>query len=344
MPSISVIVPVYNVRDYLDECVSSLLGQTMNDIEIILVDDGSTDGSGELCDRYARNDPRVKVIHQENMGLGLARNSGLQAASGTYIGFVDSDDVVSLRFFETLYNTITQYDADIAYCGHLRFSDVVREPEHEKTDVRLWNGREEIRQYLLDRIGLPPEQKRDNLYGAAVWCGLYSHRLLKEHEVCFVSERVLVAEDIIFDIDVIPHCGRIVHIDEPLYFYRFNPDSLTGKYKEDRFEKNVTLYHAMRSRLSALGYTSSELFEPLSRYYLTFARVAMMQEGAFLRDNGYSKARKAVKRICRAEDLQEILSKYPYRKLPVKYALICSLQKSKAYDLLLLMMVLHSYQ
>ena len=100
---ISVIVPVYNVKDYLDECVSSLIAQTYKQLEIILVDDGSKDGSGELCDKYANDDDRIKVIHKSNGGLSSARNAGLDVARGEFVGFVDSDDFLAVDMYQMLH-------------------------------------------------------------------------------------------------------------------------------------------------------------------------------------------------------------------------------------------------
>lgn len=119
-PLISIIVPVYQVKPYIGECVESLLTQTYANLEILLVDDGSTDGSGEICDEYARRDDRIRVIHQTNQGLSAARNTGLDQAAGEYVAFVDSDDVVLSNFIETLYVLLCRYQADIAACAFVR--------------------------------------------------------------------------------------------------------------------------------------------------------------------------------------------------------------------------------
>src|SRR5574344_1424030 len=103
-PKVSIIVPIYNVEKYLDRCMESLLNQTLKDIEIIMVDDGSPDNCPKMCDEYAKRDKRVKVIHKKNGGLGYARNSGLDIATGEYVAFVDSDDYVDVNMYETLYN------------------------------------------------------------------------------------------------------------------------------------------------------------------------------------------------------------------------------------------------
>ncbi|MBP3616367.1 MAG: glycosyltransferase family 2 protein [Alphaproteobacteria bacterium] len=115
---ISIIVPVYNVQKYLDKCLKSIISQTLTDIEIILVDDGSTDSSGLICDKYAKKDKRIKVIHQKNARQGAARNAGIKLATGDYIGFVDSDDYITSDMFEKLYKKAYIYDADIVMCDY----------------------------------------------------------------------------------------------------------------------------------------------------------------------------------------------------------------------------------
>ncbi|WP_086313933.1 hypothetical protein A5821_001482 [Enterococcus sp. 7F3_DIV0205] len=117
MCKISIIVPVYNVERYLRKCVDSILNQTFTDIEVILVDDGSTDSSGEICDEYVLQDQRVQVIHKENGGLSDARNTGIESARGEYLGFVDSDDYIALDMYELLFNNIQKEAADLAICG-----------------------------------------------------------------------------------------------------------------------------------------------------------------------------------------------------------------------------------
>lgn len=118
---ISVIVPIYNVKKYLERCVQSIMCQTYKNLEIILVDDGSSDGSGEICDTLGRQDERIRVIHQENRGLSEARNCALNIAKGDYIAFVDSDDFIAENMYEMLLNKIHQYDADMVICGYSKW-------------------------------------------------------------------------------------------------------------------------------------------------------------------------------------------------------------------------------
>ena len=115
---ISIIVPVYNVEKYLEKCVKTLMEQSYKNIEIILVDDGSTDSSGKLVDRLANNDARITVVHKKNAGLGMARNTGLDYATGKYVAFIDSDDYTDVNMIQKLHNALEEYNSDTSYCGY----------------------------------------------------------------------------------------------------------------------------------------------------------------------------------------------------------------------------------
>lgn len=339
---VSIIVPVYNVEKFLVKCVNVLCNQTLKQIEIILVDDGSTDDSGRICDELAKKDERIKVIHKLNGGLGLARNSGLKIAKGEYIGFVDSDDIVSENMFYELYSNAKKYSADISYCLWKRFSDEksIENENVENNSCKIWKGKKQIKQYLLDRIGLAPNEKSDKIYGANVWSGIFKRKIINENNIIFESERKFIAEDIIFDIDIIPCCCTIVHSDAYLYFYRYNPTSLTGTYKKDRFEKNIILYAEMKKRLLK-NYSEEEIFNSLARYFITFTRVAIMQEVNYLKHHGYFYAKGAIKRICNEKTLRQILAIYEYNKLPFKYRFFCLGEKYRLYNVLLICSYLH---
>ena len=116
MPKVSIIVPVYNVEKYLRRCIDSILRQTLTDIEVILVDDGSFDSSGKICEEYARKDSGLRVIHQKNAGVAVARNTGLDIASGDYIAFVDSDDYIEPNMYQSMMQVANQYDCDVVLC------------------------------------------------------------------------------------------------------------------------------------------------------------------------------------------------------------------------------------
>lgn len=154
-PIISVVVPVYNVEEYLPDCVESILAQTFKVFELILVDDGSPDNCGALCDSYAKKDARVRVIHKENGGLSDARNKGIDQAKGEYITFIDSDDIIYREYLEYLYEAAQKYDADIVQgtiTTHLdKLGTLGKDRHHQEYGVRVFSGEEAIRDYLTYR-------------------------------------------------------------------------------------------------------------------------------------------------------------------------------------------------
>lgn len=332
---LSIIVPVYNVENYVRTCIDSILNQEIKNIEIILVDDGSTDKSGEICDNYSKLHFNINVVHKNNEGLGFARNSGLDIARGKYVGFVDSDDYVSVNMYDKLLNIAQTYDADAVYGKSLRFWNYIDENDCHFTQgkIEIWED-ENIKEYLLKRVGMPPNSKQDMLFEPIVCSGVFRREVIERMNIRFISERQIISEDMIFDLSFIPHCKKIIHIDDYLYFYRYNLKSLTMSYRKDRFKKNVELYVLMKRMLLSI-YQEEEVFNSISRYFLSFTRVCLINEVSHIKENGYSLCRKNIKNICENNVLVEILNKYEYNELPCKYALCCELEKRKLINLLI---------
>lgn len=200
---ISIIIPVYKTEPYLRRCLDSVVGQTCESIEIILVDDGSPDGCGKICDAYAAADSRVKVIHQQNRGLSVARNEGLKIASGDYFGFVDSDDWIDADMYEALYQGAMQHGADIAICGYY-FVDGDKYKEIKEDNTTLY-GREDAMHYLL------LDEKITN----HAWNKLYKKELFDG--VCFPPGRTF--EDIGTTYKLFEKADRIVFLNSCHYYY-----------------------------------------------------------------------------------------------------------------------------
>lgn len=315
---LSIIVPVYNVEKYIKQCVDSLIAQTISGIEIILVDDGSTDDSPSICDKYKKMYSNIYVIHKKNEGLGSARNAGIREAKGKYIGFVDSDDYVSENMYQILLDLIEKNDADCAYCELIRFWDNKAEvsANNSNSEVKIYSDDQIMKSYLLDRVGCKPSVADDCTYGASVNLGIFKRNLIMDNNIKFVSEREFIAEDMIFDIDIIPYCKKIVHTNNRMYFYRFNPSSLTTHYVIDRFERNVELCHEMGNRLSQI-YDSNIYEMSLKRYFLKITRVSLIEEIAHLKYNGWKKAKKNICRIVNNDELIKVLESYPINLLPL---------------------------
>lgn len=218
MIKISIILPIYNVEKYLNRCMNSLLNQTLNDIEIIMVDDGSPDNSPKMCDEYAKKDSRVKVIHKRNEGLGYARNSGLEIATGEYVAFVDSDDYIDLSMYAVLYDEAVSSNADAVFCG---FKTEVKKgvwlDSNEVTERTEWGG-SNINDFMLDMVACAPHVKKERKYQMSVWHSIYRSDIINKYNIRFHSERDVVSEDIPFQIDFLKYANKVVYLPKSFYY------------------------------------------------------------------------------------------------------------------------------
>ena len=200
-PAVSIIVPIYNVEKYLPRCMDSLLSQTLRDIEIILVDDGSPDNCGIMCDQYAFGDSRIKVVHKNNEGLGLARNSGMEVAIGEYTAFIDSDDYIDKNMMLKLYREAQCSNADVVYCNFLSECQKGKwKPINEVYTKTIWEGAC-VKTFMLDMVASEPYVKVDRLHQMSVWHGIYRSEIIKSNGIKFQTERKFLSEDILFQVD-----------------------------------------------------------------------------------------------------------------------------------------------
>ncbi len=223
-PLISVIVPVYNVEDYLARCVESLRSQTYENLEIILVDDGSPDGCPALCDEYAHVDDRICVIHQPNAGLSGARNAGIDAARGEYLAFVDSDDYVSVDFIQALHTTAVESGCPIAQC---RFAYVQGEPlaDGSENSYQVYQGKE-----LMGQLYGPEERATEFV---VAWNKLYKRELF--WEIRYPQGRI--HEDEATTWKLFFQSGQLAFLDRALYgYFTENTGSITARFSEKRLQ------------------------------------------------------------------------------------------------------------
>lgn len=211
---VSVIIPVYNVESYLKECLNSVLAQTYTDLQIIVVDDGSTDESGMICDGFAAKDSRIQVVHQENLGLSSARNRGIELATGEYISFVDSDDYLLPEYIETLYKLCCDYNADMAAGSYytLKNGRLTKAASRTAAEPELYTGSQKMDAYL-----------RKKTVFTAAWGKLYAAGLLRE--IRFPPGKLF--EDVYTTYLFVHAAARIILTQTPLYIYRTRPESIT---------------------------------------------------------------------------------------------------------------------
>ena len=262
-PIVSVIIPVYKVEPYLDVCVGSIVNQSLKDIEIILIDDGSPDRCPAMCDEYARKDSRIKVIHKKNAGLGYARNTGLEHAAGRWISFVDADDILALNALEVCVAIAERTGVDQLrfllknFHNDIRPQIVVAEGDYEYCVLDRFPTKAEP--MLADLMALS-NLKYGRIQANASACGaIYRRDAIIRSGVRFHSERELISEDYAFNIEFAPKSGAIAYMPYPFYFYRDNHQSLSKMFRADRIDRSALFCDYLRNTLKELGYQDADL-------------------------------------------------------------------------------------
>ena len=242
---ISVVVPVYNVEKYLNKCVDSIINQTYKKLEIILVDDGSSDTSGEKCDEYLKKDSRIKVYHKKNGGLSDARNYGIDKANGKYIGFVDSDDFIKDDMYAKLYNAIKIYDADVSMCRVIDCYGEIPPIDNSNVQTILLNSHDAIKKVMeAEDISVHAVSK------------LYKRKIFDD--IKFEKDRT--TEDGIIMIELLDKCSKIAYVNSIEYFYIHRKNSITSRKFSERnydviyaYKKNAKIINQKYTDLSNIA-------------------------------------------------------------------------------------------
>ncbi len=254
---ISVIVAVYNIENYIEKCVISICNQTYRNLEIILVDDGSTDSSGEICDKLAGMDDRIKVIHQKNGGLVKCRKAGLQEAVGELIGFVDGDDYLEPDMYERMSLHMGQYHADLLHTGSI-INGVKRIPKFVNIEITDANAEKYINQYVFD---LNNEER----ILPSIWSKLFKRELIVK---CYdrVPDECSMGEDMICLLYCMSGSLRLVSMEEAFYHYTYRPQSIMNHTTDDYYLKKINLITTIKKTVRELG-TNNGISKEADMYF-----------------------------------------------------------------------------
>lgn len=293
MSRVSIIVPVYNGERYLEKCIKSILTQTHADIELILVDDGSTDASAAICDGWAQKDARIKVIHQENRGVSAARNAGLDIATGDYIGFVDADDEIAPETYETILQQIG--DCDIAMWDAVTiWGDGRTEPDTIallETDCTITK-----KDWTPELLALMAGSAGRCLYKASCIEGIYFPKGIK------------FSEDRLFNLYAMGRCNSLRYLKLPLYYRLMHGESAVHRYHEDHFEASKLAHKKIIEALAQEWCNEDGYVQVYNRQLISGAVSAIYNY--FYKTSPLTSAqkRKKVRSLCRDEYLQKVLS------------------------------------
>ena len=328
---VSIVVPVFKAEAYLDRCVNSLVSQTLKDVEIVLVDDGSPDRSPLICDKWAERDSRIRVLHKSNEGLGFTRNAGMRMATGEYVAFVDPDDYVEIDMMEKLYTECVCNRLDCIY-SEFNVDDypgfrVVLRPE------RLYEGKEEIEELRLDMVGAEPSYISGVKYHCSSCKGLYSLRLIRDYNLQFLSEREYISEDMLFNLDFLFRAERVKIVPLQYYHYCLNGASLSHSYRPDRWEKQLKMLDMLYC---------PDKYSDEKDLRLRLARTAIFYSMSAIKNEKERSNKTLVeclnelKNIANNEILRKYISDYPILSLPLKWIIYTGVLKAKCTVMLYL--------
>lgn len=266
---VSIVIPIYNVEKYLDRCMESVVNQTYSNLEIIMVDDGSPDSCPQKCEEWARKDSRIKVIHKANAGLGMARNTGIENATGEYICFFDSDDYIAL---DTVEKTVFLAECDHSDTVLFGMAEVAENGEVKgvycpNTEKNCYTG-SEVLDFILPNM-IAGSSRKGHCFGlnmSSCTC-LFSMELITRHNWRFASEREFISEDYYSLLNLYQYVQRVSVLQQVCYYYCYNQTSLTHVYRPDRYERICHCYSAMAEMCKQL-YDSETISQCLATQYL----------------------------------------------------------------------------
>lgn len=260
-PVVSIIVPVYNVEPYLRRCVDSILAQSLTEFELILINDGSTDGSAAICNEYARDDDRIKVIHKENSGPAACRDIGIKCARGEYLGFVDSDDYVEPSMYEQLYNAAQYHHSQMVICNYIMHSG-----DNTKVVCHALSSDIPIGRYDIESVVLRNYASGDTNCLASVWNKLYRKDFIQSSGITFDVTRNY-GEDWWFNFQLLTQYDSISALDAPLYHYEISHGGLSYLHYRDDFFNLLLDGHKKTLTVMSKCPLSDEEYQKLHLYF-----------------------------------------------------------------------------
>ena len=321
---ISVIVPVYNAEKYLSDCIDSILNQTLKEIELILINDGSTDNSLQICREKASKDSRVKIINKKNEGQGYARNIGIDRAKGEFITFVDSDDYIDKEAYEKMYELCKKYHAD--YC----ITPFSIKNNIKKDKIKIYEGKEIRNKILIDLLGNYPQNSIGSVIGPSVCTKLFNSKIIKDNKIKFISERQYSSEDNIFNINYILFSNTYIMYNKNFYHYRNVDNSFSHRYRNEYLKKINNMYIYIKDNLFKEKMNDREKL-CLNNNIMCQYIVCITQEITMVKQTNIIAKLKRIKKICNNDIVQEVSKQCNPNLYSFKKKIFFKALKSKQY-------------
>lgn len=333
---VSIIIAAYNEEKYIIRCLDSLINQTYDDIEIIVVDDGSIDGTKKKVESIIKKDNRIKYFYKKNEGQGIARNYGIKKSSGDFVTFVDADDYVEKDMYEKMINKINEYDADTVIVNwSIDFDDLKIDRSPIGLKEKIYTNEEIDNIILPNVISTSFDSKKDiNISGSAAKT-LYKREIIISNNIFFTSERKYTSEDMIFNIEYYLNSNKVYILDENLYHYCQIDGSFSHSYKSDLFEKSLNMYSFLKDKLS--NKNNNIINIRIQKAFYNNVLLCILQESKYGNCNI-----KNIRRICNNADVKDLSQKIKYYKMPIKKKLFSIALRLRLSLVLMLMCKLNN--
>lgn len=307
METISIIVPIYNVEKYLERCIESLIAQTYNHIEIILVNDGSKDNSLEICREYEARDSRIIVIDKENEGVAIARNTGIDKAKGEYVAFIDPDDWAEPEMYESLLKQIKKWQSPVCLCNFYKDTKRRSQPKYFEFEEEVLKGEEIQEQLINNMIGMPDLLPKYVYVMGSVWRGLYSRAFLNEHHLRFVP-KLTIMEDLVFMVQVLLKCHKVAIDQGVWYHYVQHANSALHSYNGQLWEDQLVVYELLEESMSEAN-LEEEMRNRLDIRYIGMVLTAIKNETYARKEGDFKDTISNIKEIFNDETLKNVLER-----------------------------------
>lgn len=329
---VTVIVPVYNTIKYLRECVNSIVNQTYSNLEILLIDDGSTDKSLELCYQFEKKDNRIRVIHKNNEGLGLTRNKGLEFASGKYVCFIDSDDAFRTDHIESLVKAYEDNETELVMGSYTKCDRNGNELKNINLPFCGCINKEDIKNKLmLMMISAEKSSPIDLGLPMSVCFNLYLLKKIKDNNLKFISERITACEDLFFNLSYLNLIDSVVLVNNYGYKYRFNPNSITKGFDKKQIERMERFHFELLDTVKKIE-LKQEAIERVYRCDLAKLRSLLFM--IVRSDLSYINKNKLIKSLISKNIYVKALNEYPISYYRTSLKITSYLMKYKKVNML----------
>mgnify|MGYP000483249496 CR=1 FL=1 len=324
---VSIIVPIYNVEKYLKKGINSLLNQTLKDIQIILINDGSKDNSLRICREFEKKDNRICVIDKDNGGVSSARNAGLLAATGEYVGFMDPDDFVEPQMYENMYYNATKNRSDMCICNYF-IENINRQISVSiNIDADVLDKDAIINQILKDMIGPKDVNSGSSMIMASVWRFLIRKELIDNNMIYF-PEGIPFMEDTIFNVKLLLRTNKLSIVKENYYHYVYNENSAMRNYKKNYVDVQRKVFLELENIIKKEN-IYDQLRERLDMLYVNMSINAIVNESHRNSDKTLSERIKSIKKICQDDRLQSIIKSIKLNEYTVRKRMVLLSMKNK---------------